>query len=419
MKPKGKKTGFSVLVMTSSFPWESEDERGNFIRRQVMEMGKAGYHMVVLTPHIPGSSFHQYLNTIEIYRYPYFYPYSMQRLCGSGGLFFGFTGSFLAKIQMIPFLIMMVIYSGFIVRKHKISLIHTHWIIPQGIAGAVWKRIFRIPHITTAHVLDVTIAEKFPILVHIIRLVLSNVDAITVNSSYTKQEVQQISPTSAPIRIIPMGLDTSRIIVPRDIPSRSPDGHAILFVGRIIEWKGIDTLMKAVSLIKSNYPDLTLTIIGEGPKKDDYLKMIDERNLSSYVHMPGAVSDDDLNQAYASANLFILPSRAQNQMVMEGLGVVLLEAIYHGVPVIGSRIGGIPDIIEDRVTGFLAEPGDEASLAQAIRYVFENPEEAHECSIRAQEKVSSMFNWDHLRMQFDQVYQDALLSEHDSEGFLR
>ena len=167
------KTNKKILIITSSYPCESEPERGKFIEQQVQEMIKAGFSMIILTPHIPGVSFHQHQPHLEIYRFPYFFPFSLQRLCGSGGLFFGFRSSILGKIQVIPFMTMMILYAGFIFCRHSVSLIHSHWIFPQGIAGAIWGKILGIPHITTSHVLDVTIAQKYPLIIPLIRMIIS------------------------------------------------------------------------------------------------------------------------------------------------------------------------------------------------------------------------------------------------------
>lgn len=402
-----------ILVITSSYPSADKDLRGTFIGKQVRSMTDRGYNMVVLTPHLPGSAIFEILDGVTIYRFPYFFPFNLQRLCGTGGMYFSFKNSVLGKIQIIPFFIMMIISAGLIIRREKIFLIHTHWIIPQGITGALWRTLIGIPHITTAHVLDLTISSNIPVLGILIKWVLKNTDSVTVNSSFTRDQVLHFSPSSLPISIIPMGMDETRI---KNVKNKKPSlhqGHAILFVGRLINWKGIDTLIEAIHLIEPDYPDISLTIIGVGPERTRYEELTKKMELNSVIQFRGLVSDSELNDAYKTSDLFILPSKAQNGMVMEGLGVVLLEAIAHGVPVIGSRIGGIPDIIEDGVTGRLSEPGNAEDLAEKIEWVFGHPEESERYAEHARIMIKEKFSWDRLSCEFDKLYMERIFKPGD------
>lgn len=404
-----------ILVITSSYPLGSGDISGNFIEKQVRNMVNRGYLMYVLAPHSPGAKFVQDEEGIRIYRFPYFYPLNLQSLCGSGGMYFGFTKSFLGKIQMIPYLFMMILYSGIIIRKDHIDLIHTHWIIPQGIAGAFWRKITGIPHLTTSHVLDITITNHFSWLRSFIQLVLKGSDSITVNSSFTREQVLKFTSSLKPITIIPMGIDDSWIPFEIQETSGIKNGHSILFVGRIIEWKGVDVLIHAVQLVSVNYPDVLLTIIGEGPCRKKYENLVRKIGFDKIIHFPGKVSDRQLKEAYLKSDLFILPSREKNSVVMEGLGVVLLEAMAVGVPVIGSNTGGIPDIIEDNVNGLLVPPDNPEALAKAILQIFDNPSMAEQFRKTGLKTVKTRFSWDIISEQFADIYK-TVITEYSSDG---
>ncbi|MDX8551860.1 glycosyltransferase family 4 protein [Methanospirillum sp. J.3.6.1-F.2.7.3] len=397
-----------VLVITSSYPAGLNDLRGTFIGKQVHSMVNLGYNMIVLTPHVPSAHLLEEYENVKIYRFPYFFPFPLEQLSSPGGMFFGFKQSFLGKVQIIPYLIMMIISSGIIIKKENIEIIHTHWIIPQGIAGAFWSIITGIPHISTAHVLDLTISDNIPMLRGVIRCILKRTDVVTVNSSFTLHQVTRFSPKSLPVKVIPMGIDETRISGIKNNNVHLKAGHSILFVGRLIDWKGIDILIQALSIVSKKIPDVTLTIIGEGPKREEYEALTHHLKVKDIVHFKGKVSDEDLNLAYRRSDLFILPSNEKKGIVMEGLGVVLLEAISYGIPIIGSNTGGIPDIIEDNVTGYLTIPGDPDDLAEKITYAFENPEKSRECVIRAREKMRKNFSWDYLGIKFAQVYDGIL-----------
>jgi glycosyltransferase involved in cell wall biosynthesis len=122
----------------------------------------------------------------------------------------------------------------------------------------------------------------------------------------------------------------------------------------------------------------------------------------------GKVTDAELNQAYLGSTLFVLPSTERKGFVMEGLGVVLLEAMASGVPAIGSNTGGIPDIIEDGVNGLLVPPGDPDALAEAIIRILEDQDLADRFREAGLETVKGRFSWDKISDQFIEVYREVL-----------
>jgi L-malate glycosyltransferase len=398
------KNGKSVLIITSSFPVKTGDISGNFIKKQVQCMVNCGYKMVVLTPYIPGSLFFEIQENISIFRFPYFFPLQLHRLCVDGGMYFGFKNSLLGKIQIIPFLISMLFFSGLIIRKKKISMIHTHWIIPQGIIGAFWKIFYNIPHITTAHVLDITITDSIHTLCGLLRWTLKHADAVSVNSSFTRSQVLRFSPPALSVSIIPMGMDDTRILGIKTNCISKNQKHSILFVGRMIEWKGISILIQAIELVIPSIADVKLILIGDGPDLDKFKKQVQSLELDKVIQFRGKLSDSDLNIEYERSDLFILPSITQKNIVMEGLGVVLLEAMASGIPVIGSNTGGIPDIIEDGVNGLLVPPGDPKALALAIIRIFNDSYLAERFRDAGLRTVKERFSWDRIADQFSEIY---------------
>jgi len=398
----------NVLVITSSYPTNSDELRGTFIGKLVKCLSEKGCNLIVLTPHTSGADFFSANDSIKVIRFPYFFPYSLQRLSSPGGMYFGFKNSLLGKLQIISYIIMMLIYSGIILKKERISIIHTHWVIPQGFIGAFWKNISRVPHVATSHVLDLTISDRMIFLQPVLQWILRHTDAITVNSSFTLKHALRFASPLLKNYTIPMGIDDSRIQGIHEGCTLEKKVNSILFVGRLIDWKGIDVLIQAVYIAKSQIPNITLNIVGEGPDREIYELIVKKLQLESDVHFMGKVSDDELNSAYLESNLFILPSTEKKGFVMEGLGVVLLEAMASGVPVIGSNTGGIPDIIKDYVNGLLVPAGDPQALADAIIQILKNPDLADRFRKAGLETVRERFSWDIISDQFIKVYQEVL-----------
>lgn len=165
------------------------------------------------------------------------------------------------------------------------------------------------------------------------------------------------------------------------------DGTRALFVGRLATVKGVPVLLEALAALGSHAPHLTL--IGDGPERAALEEEATRRGLSDRVSFAGYRSQDEVAEALARADLFILPSFA------EGLPVVLMEALAAECCAIATRIAGIPELVEDRVTGRLVPPGDAVALADTIRDVLADPEAREAMGRAGRARVEAAFNIAH------------------------
>lgn len=181
----------------------------------------------------------------------------------------------------------------------------------------------------------------------------------------------------------------------------------ILFVGRLIDWKGVNILVSSMKKVRDTVRNARLVIVGDGPERKSLADRVKELGLEDSVTFTGQVSGMELKDYYSRASVFVLPSITVNNQT-EGLGVVLLEAMASGVPVIGSNTGGIPDIIEDGVNGLLVQPGDPKALADAIIRILSDLALADRFREAGIKTVSERFSWDRIGDQFTMVYQEVL-----------
>ncbi|HKW41273.1 MAG TPA: glycosyltransferase, partial [Gemmatimonadales bacterium] len=151
-----------------------------------------------------------------------------------------------------------------------------------------------------------------------------------------------------------------------------------------------------------------LDIVGEGPERAPLQTQIREAGLVDRVVLRGRVSGVELGDAYAAADVLALPSILDSRSDTEGLGVVLLEAMSYGVPVIGSRVGGIPDIIVDGETGLLVAPGDPAALAAALQRLAEDRGLAARLGAAGRAHVRAHFSWDGIVAAWEACYQASV-----------
>jgi glycosyltransferase involved in cell wall biosynthesis len=217
-------------------------------------------------------------------------------------------------------------------------------------------------------------------------------DLFLAVSAYSADE--QGSPP-ARTRIIYGGADPRRYAPDPDIARAG-----VLFVGRLTPHKGVDRLIEAVP------PGVELRIVGSTghdplPPENDYPRLLHHLARDRGVRFHGAARDDELPALYRSARVMVLPSVSETVYgrrikVSELLGLSLLEAMASGTPVIASRIGGVPEIVDDGETGFLVPPGDKGALRERLAQLVGDAALAERMGRNAREAVLARFTWERV-----------------------
>lgn len=168
--------------------------------------------------------------------------------------------------------------------------------------------------------------------------------------------------------------------------SQSQIRNKFIFVGRLVPEKGPVLLIKALEIVNEIYQDWKLVIIGTGPLENDLKELVNKKNLSEMVRFSGALSPLEVQQEINKNDVLILPS------FMEGIPVVLMEAMSQGKLVITTKIAGIPELIEDKKSGLLLPPGNVGALAQAIKNILAGNESYEKILLCGKYKVETEFN---------------------------
>jgi N-acetyl-alpha-D-glucosaminyl L-malate synthase BshA len=400
-----------ILVLTSSYPTRDGGHEGGFIADLVRRLPERGVLPIVLAPHFPGGPFKECRDDITAFRFPYFFPFRFERLAYGSGLLFNIRRDFFAFAGIIPYCKAEFLWTLWILFRKRVDIIHTHWLLPQGMIGALVHRFIRIPHVATIHGSDLNLIKTNAFLKFLCRFIVKNSDAITVNSSYMKQQLLSVDPDSVQkIQVIPMGIDPEKYMRVdfSDVKQRFGTNHIILSVGRLIDWKGTIHLIDAMPLVLQRVPNTLLLIIGSGPEKEHLMQRANQLSLGEKVKFLGMVSEVDLQAYYHAADVFVLPSVNKSGKT-EGLGVVLLEAMASGCPVIGSNVGGIPDIITDGENGFLVPEQDSIQLAERIVRLLSDTELRETFRKNGHAKVDELFSWNRISDQFASVYHQVLM----------
>ncbi|HEY80764.1 MAG TPA: glycosyltransferase family 4 protein [Caldilineae bacterium] len=300
----------------------------------------------------------------------------------------------------------------------RFSLMHAHDWLSGYVANDLHQR-YGIPMVVTIHATEMgrrrgnvwghPLSER----IHLAEQYLAReADLIIACSEFMRSEI--IEALHAPpekIRVIPNGVEYERLIIHlRDhlealpyIRRRwaGPDDPLIFFVGRL-EWeKGPDLLVEAMPRVLEDFPNAKLILAGKGSYTDQIVELIHRLGLEDRVQVVGFISDQTRNEIYAVADVAVFPSR------YEPFGIVALEAMAAGAPVIVGDVGGFSEVVEHGVTG-LRVPNDPQAIAHAILHTLRRPDLASERARRAQEVVRTQYSWEAIADRVLETYRELV-----------
>jgi glycosyltransferase involved in cell wall biosynthesis len=401
-----------ILVVATTFPRWEQDTEPSFVYYLCKQLKELGAEVTVIVPHAYKAQKSEVMCGVKIKRMAYFFPFKYQRLFYNGGALPNLKSSFLAKIQLPLFLLLLPFYMYSILKKEKFDLIHCHWLIPQGFISILLGKLFKIPVISSAHAGDVFIA-KFSLVRFFLKKVIKNSHSITVNSIATSKAVTAIYDKET--YLIPMGVSIDLFSGSKNsketITSKynlSNNENIILSVGRFAEKKGLEYLIKAMPIILEEINNIKLLLVGFGPEEKKLKLLVEKLKLSHHVVFCGKIPNGKLADYYNAANVFVLPSIHDRNGDTEGLGVVLLEAIAANCPIVGSNVGGITDIIIDNKTGLLAEQKNERDLAEKVIKVIKNDKLNDKLVNNARKHLIENFTWEAVGSKFYTLFRDII-----------
>lgn len=221
-----------------------------------------------------------------------------------------------------------------------------------------------------------------------------------INISLSRDMAQALLSTGTfhKLKIVPNGIDEVFFNFKPNY-----NGKIVGFVGRLEYIKGCDILLKAFSIVKKTFPDLKIILVGKGSQKRELIFLARKLGIQDSVIMRGLIAYEQIPLQLSKFSLFVLPSRS------EGMPNALLQAMAMSLPVIGSRVGGIPDLIDDKVNGLLVTPEDPYELAKAIMFFLENKTVAKEMAMNARIKAKN-----YRISKIVSIYENLLNYEHDS-----
>jgi len=365
------------------FPKFKGDYYGSFVFDEVKALAEEGFEMHVVTQHNPGISYEEIMDNIHVHRFRWLEPKTFRALVHFHGL--------MDTFRMITYVISLFFNLIRIIRKYKIQIIHAHSVIPTGFVASIVSKLMHKPLFITAHGMDINNFENSRIFNYFIASSLnSSFKSIAVSEDLAKKMRFMVKDKNR-VFVLRNAVDTDRFNPTRDKSIRSKfdindEDILILFVGYLDEFKGIFELINAFNVINSENRNVKLMMVGTGPKKEDLLKILTKMNIEDEVIFTGRVEPQKIHKYYQAADIFVLPSYT------EGLPVSVLEAMACGLPVVATNVGGIPEIITDRVNGFIVPSKNEKELIKKLAALTNNKDYREKFSQKSVEKINDEFN---------------------------
>ncbi len=271
------------------------------------------------------------------------------------------------------------------VREVAPDWIHAHWATYPSTSALVLSRALGVPFSFTAHAHDIFVED------HLLREKLAAARFTVTISEFNRDLLAR--------RYGPQSVDRVRVIHcgvrPGELPWRPSGERApgrLLAVGRLDEIKGFPVLVDACAKLQEAGVAFSLEIVGEGELRASLEERIRALGLGERVRLSGALPQEEVRARLYRASVFVMPSVVASDGNMDGIPVALMEAMAVGIPVVTTRVSGIPEIVTDGSSGRLVSPGDAQGLADAIRGLLDDPDAGRRLATGARETVERHFD---------------------------
>lgn len=394
-----------LLLTASTYPRWSDDPEPGFVHELARRL-TSRFDVTVLAPHAPGARERECMDGVDVVRFRYA-PARWETLVQGGGI-----GT---NLRRYPLLWLLVPLYGLMhswslarcIRAMRPDVIHVHWIIPQGACLQALRALGMTipPVLLTSHGADLfSFRGRFAI--RLKRWALRGVEHVTVVSEAMRAPVAALGIEKERIRVEPMGVDLDVRFTPS---AAGPVSDEVLFVGRMVEKKGLAQLIEAMPRVLAMRPRTRLRIAGFGPEEARCRELVAQLRLEESVAFLGPVAQRDLPALYRSASLLVAPFVEASSGDQEGLGLVVLEAIGCGCPVLVGRVQATPDLVS-LTDGAVAtvDALDLGALADAIVANLRDPDVARAQALRARRALAARMGWGAVALRYGELLESLV-----------
>jgi glycosyltransferase involved in cell wall biosynthesis len=400
----------SIACPTYWYPESATDMRAIYVHDINRHLVQRGHRVCVVAPAAAGVPLKAELDGVQIRRFPLALP---------DDLAYGKVAQ--SKIGALDKLVRMQVMARYLWRQYqallecaketRFDVVHGHWAIPTGPALVRGSRKLGVPSVVTMHGGDVYVNKaegyNFPTKWYvkpILRWTLTHASALTAISDDCIQHALRAGATMDKIHLIMNGADLARFS-PSSQPfgTERPYGPKMVFACRqLFPRKGIRFLIQAVAALRPKHPEIRLIIAGDGFERPELEALADTLKIRDITTFLGWVANRDLPQYFRSCAVSVIPS------LEEGFGIPAAEAMGCEAPVVASDAGGLPEVVEDGVTGFVVPKGNAEALAEAIDKLLSDPAMRERMGKAGRQRAVARFDWMRAAERFEGLYQQLL-----------
>ena len=395
-----------ILLVAHSFPREPGDPAGHFLLSLARGQLELGHEVTVVAPHAAGVAETEVFHGVRVRRYRYG-PDASETLAYAGTMADQVMRSWSARWRMLRLIAASRRMVREVTQAERPDVIHVHWWFPGALA--IWPRSgLRPPVVLTSHGTDLFLLDRAPAVGHLASRLFRGAAQVTVISSPLVRRVEALGVPRARITVVPMPMPPQPALV--NTPTSS-DRVALLFVGRLVERKGCEYAIRAVAELRRSGRNARLAIVGDGPERGMLESLAASLGVAAHIEFAGMLPSSAVAGRYATAGALLMPAVTDWKGEQEGFGMVIVEAMRHGLPVIATDSGGITDIVTHEVNGLLVPERDADAIARAVMRLQDDRELASRLGVAGSADVADRFAPGRIARTFDDVYKRAIGTE--------
>ena len=313
------------------------------------------------------------------------------------------TGEYPLFQQYTPYSLSLAVKIREVAEQYRLDLVHVHYAIPHAASAFLAKEMLkpqRLPTMTTLHGTDITLVGIMPSYYEITRFSIEKSDAVTAVSEFLRRETVREFRIERPIEVIHNFVDTELFRPKASCAARSrlsPNGEKVLMhISNFRKVKNLPVLLQVFNEVQKHIP-ARLALVGDGPERESVERQAEDMGIIERVDFLG--DQEFVAELLPAADVFLLPSQH------ESFGLAALEAMSCGVPVVGSRIGGLPEVIIHEETGYLCDPNDVACMSAIVLGLLRDEDLRLKIGRAARARAEQEFNRDKVVARYVDAYQ--------------
>jgi len=406
-----------VAVLAHSFPRFPGDTHGTFIKSLCEALARRGHEMHVLVPFDPELA-PDPDSPLHVHSFRYVRPDRWHLLGYSRTLKRDVGLRLWALFQSPLYFLFAERALARLVRSRGIELVHAHWHLPNGFVACRVRRRTGVPFAVTLHGSDVFMAERNALFGAMARRALAGASHVTSCSTDLRERLLRVGGEehASKVHLVANGTD----LAPEALPGTSTAAETrarlgvaggdrlVVAVGRMVDKKGFRFLLEAAPAIAAGHPEARIVLGGGGDLLPRLRDQARELGLGDRVLFPGPLDHHQVLELLTAAEVFVMPSVRDRRGNVDGLPIVVLEAMAAGRPVVATNVAGMPLAVDDGDTGVLVPERDSGALAAAVGALLDDPERGRRMGAAGLDKVRRELNWDAIAGRHDDLYRRAI-----------